>query len=242
VAAVLGTIINGTCILLGGVVGLKSAWQASAPAQRRLKVLLGVLTVYVGLSTVWTGLSGSLGQRMKQLGLVVLALMFGKLTGHLLRIQTKLNRLGRYAKERVAGARPGSVQPYSEGFVTCALLFCLGPLAVPGALLDGLRGDFKALAIKGVMDGLATQAFARSFGWGALLAAMPVVIYQGTITLGAKAMLPYLERQGFLEPVCVTCGFIVFSVALVILEIKKVELADYLPSLLYAPALAWLVR
>lgn len=238
----LGTIINGICILLGGVVGLKSGWQASATAQQRLKVFLGAFTVYVGLSTVWTGLSGSFGHRVKQFGLVVLALMLGKLTGHLLRIQTKLNRLGRYAKERVTAARPGGVQPYSEGFVTCALLFCLGPLAVPGALLDGLRGDFKALAIKGVMDGLATLAFARSFGWGALLAALPVVAYQGTITLGAKAMLPFLERQGFLEPVCATCGFMVFSVALVILGIKRVELADYLPSLLYAPALAWLVR
>jgi hypothetical protein len=242
VEAVLGAIINGICILLGGVVGLKSAWQPPATTQQRLKVLLGALTVYVGLSSVWTGLSGSLGHRMKQFGVVVLALMLGKLTGHLLRIQTKFNRLGRYAKERVVAAQPGGVQPYSEGFVTCALLFCLGPLAVPGALLDGLRGDFKALAIKAVMDGLATLAFARSFGWGALLAALPVMVYQGTITLGAKAVLPWLERQAVLEPVCATCGFMIFSVSLVILGIKKVELADYLPSLLYAPALAWLVR
>ena len=238
----LGTIINGICVLLGGVVGLKSGWQPSATAQQRLKALLGAFTVWVGLSSVWAGLSGSFGHRLRQLGLVVLALMLGKLTGHLLRIQTKFNRLGRYAKERVAAAQPGRFQPYSEGFVTCALLFCLGPLAVPGALLDGLRGDFKALAIKAVMDGLAMVAFARSFGWGALLAAVPVVAYQGTITLGAKALLPWLERQAFLEPVCATCGFMVFSVALVILGIKKVELADYLPSLLYAPALAWLVK
>jgi uncharacterized membrane protein YqgA involved in biofilm formation len=93
------------------------------------------------------------------------------------------------------------------------------------------------------MDGLATMAFVGTFGWGAILAVVPVVAYQGTISLAAKALEPFLRdpiNAPLLNALNATGGLLVFCIALIILELKKIELADYLPSLAWAPFIAWL--
>ena len=93
------------------------------------------------------------------------------------------------------------------------------------------------------MEGLATMGFVWLFGWGTLLAALPVLALQGTITLlSAQFLEPFLNAHGLLDSVNAAGGLLVFSVALVILELKKIELADYLPSLLFAPLITWVWR
>lgn len=238
----IGTILNGAAILAGGVVGLVVAKDLSPSNQNRLKVALGVLVVYAGLSTTWSAVHGTFGQVVKQIGIVMLALVLGNLAGRLLRFQKSLNSLGQYAKERFSKARPTDPNRTSEGFITCSLLFCVGPMAILGALQDGLTEDFKTLAIKSVMDGLATMAFARTFGWGVLLSFVPVVSYQGTITLAAKASQPFLRDQVLLDSVSATSGLLICCLAMIILDLKKVRVADYLPSLLFAPLLTWMWR
>jgi uncharacterized protein len=238
----LGTIINAIAIILGGIVGLAFKKSLSPANQMFIKLLLGVATVYIGLSMTWGAIGGGFGSALKQLGIVILALMLGNVTGKLLRIQRNLNRLGQYAKERFSKAQPGDANRFSEGFITCSLLFCVGPMAILGSVQDGLTGDFKTLALKGAMDGLATMAFVGTFGWGVMLAVIPVVAYQGTLTLLARGLAPYLEDPALLNSVSATGGLLVFCVALIILEIKRIELADYLPSLAYAPLLTWLWR
>jgi len=238
----IGTVLNGTAILAGGIIGLTVAREISRANQSLLKMALGVFTVYVGLSTTWSALNGSFGQVLKQLGLVALALILGNLAGKLLRLQQLLNRLGAYAKEHLSHAGSTEGKGASEGFITCTLLFCVGPMAVLGALQDGLTGNFRTLAIKSVMDGLATMAFAKTFGPGVLLSAIPVVVYQGAITLGAKALEPFLRNQALMDSINATGGLLICSIALIILDLKKAPLADYLPSLFIAPLLAWILR
>jgi uncharacterized membrane protein YqgA involved in biofilm formation len=92
------------------------------------------------------------------------------------------------------------------------------------------------------MDGLATVAFAKVFGWGVLLSVIPVVAYQGTITLLAKLLEPYLRNPALLDSINGAGRMLVFCIALIILELKKIELADYLPSLAFAPLITWLWR
>jgi uncharacterized membrane protein YqgA involved in biofilm formation len=147
------------------------------------------------------------------------------------------------AKEKFAAAKAGPNSRTGEGFVTCAVLFCVGPMAILGALQDGLLGSIRTLAIKSALDGLATMAFSKVFGWGVLLAAVPVFTYQGTITLVANLVEPYFRAPGLLESISLTGGLLVFSISLIILELKKVALADYLPSLVLAPLLTrlWLL-
>ena len=234
-----GTIINAAAILMGGVAGLSAKGQMTLAHQTALKILLGAFTVYIGLSATWEGLNGRVPHVLKQLGIVLLALMLGNLSGKLLRIQKALNHLGQYAKQKISGARPASPRRYSEGFITCSILFCVTPIAVIGSLQDGFTNNFKTLAVKSAMDGLATMAFVTPFGWGAILSVIPVIACQGTLTLLARLAQPWLERHALLDPINATAGLLVFCVALIILELKKVELADYLPSLVFAPLLAW---
>lgn len=236
----IGTLLNAAAIVVGGTLGLTTTKDLSAVNQARLKALLGAFTVFAGLSMAWDGFSGTLSHRAGQLMIAVIAMMAGNFTGRLLRLQNGLNKLGQIAQRKFAGAKGGKENRVGEGFITCTLLFCVGPMAILGALQDGLLGSFRTLAIKSVLDGLATMAFSKVFGWGVMLAAIPVLAYQGTITLAANFAEPYLRNPRLLESLNLTGGLMVFSIALIILELKKVSLADYLPSLVYAPLFTWL--
>jgi len=239
----IGTALNTAGILVGGIVGLAWPKPLSPAKESFLKVALGAFTVFYGLRLTWISLNGSFVQLLKQAFVVVVALMLGKLAGHLLRLQKLSNRLGRDARERIAAANPASPRGLSDGFKTCAVLFCAAPLAIFGSVQDGLSGYYYPLAVKAVMDGLAAMGFVSLFGWGVLLAALPVLAYQGTLTLlCAQFLKPFLEAHHLVDPVNAIGGLLVFSVALVILGLKKIELADYVPCLVVAPVLAWALR
>ena len=238
----IGTILNVGTIVGGGVVGLTVGKELSPAAQWRIKMILGVVTIYVGITTTWGAINGSFGSVVKQVVIAMAALVLGNVIGKGLRLQKQLNKLGEYAKQRFSSDPVAKPNRFAEGLTTCTILFCVGPMAIVGALQDGLHGNFKLLAIKSAMDGLATVAFVKTFGWGVMLAAIPVLAYQGTITLGAHALQGYLQNQAMLDSVNATGGLLVLCISTVILDIAKVPLADYLPSLIVAPVLTWLFR
>lgn len=239
-ASMIGTALNVVGILVGGVTGLVRRKPLSPANESYLRVALGAFTVFYGLRLTWLSLNGSLLQILKQLLIAVLALMLGKLTGRLLRLQKMSNYLGREARARIAACKPADPGRLGEGFKTCAALYCAAPLAILGSVQDGLSGYYYPLAVKAVMDGLGTMGFTLLFGWGVLLAALPVLAFQGTITLVCMQFLkPFLQAHDLVDPVNAVGGLLVFCVALLILELKKIELADYLPSLAFAPLLAW---
>lgn len=236
----LGTLLNAAGILLGGILGLTRRPQMNARTQVALKNLLGVLTVFVGLGTTWSGLAGGgVGKFFKFLVIAILAMTLGRLSGRLMRLQKGLNKLGRFAGKKVADAGAGSKLPWSDGFIACAVLFCLPPMAVFGAVLDGLNGRWQTLGIKAVMDCLATMAFVRTFGWSAMASVVPVAAFLGSITLAAKLLATHCLDAAMIDALNATTGLLVFCVSLILLELRKVELADYLPSLAWAPLLAW---
>lgn len=237
-----GTLLNAAGIVVGGLLGLGLRRPLEARVQVALRGLLGVMTVYVGLRAVWLSLGGGFWAVAKQLVVLVLALTLGRLLGRLLRIQRAMNRAGQYAKAKLAQASPDNPTRFADGFMTCTILFCVAPLAWVGAVQDGLVRQWQALALKAVMDGLAMMSFARSFGPGCLLAAVPVVSFQGTLTLVSRWLAPWLEQCMVLDSINAVAGMLVFTVSLVILELKRVELGDYLPSLAVAPLLTWLWR
>jgi|SRR6185503_16625925 uncharacterized membrane protein YqgA involved in biofilm formation len=236
----LGTLLNAAGILLGGILGLALRRQFKPNTQLLLKNILGLLVIWVGLSTTWKSLGGGILGVAKQMTIVVLALILGRLTGRLLHLQKGLNKLGEYAKDRFAKASTGGApQKWSEGFITCTVLFCVGPMAILGSVQDGLNGKWQTLGIKAVMDGLATMAFVGSFGWGAILSVVPVVACQGTLTLAARLLAPQLQNPALIDSINATGGLLVFCISLIIFELKKIELADYLPSLAWAPLITW---
>jgi len=243
-SGVIGTILNVAAILAGGLAGLFIRKQPSAATQSFFKVVLGALTVFFGLRLTVLSLSGTFGHILKQIGIMLLSLMLGNLLGKLLRLQKASNRVGTLTRDRMTRATPGNPERFMDGFIVCSLLFCAAPLGILGAIHNGLDRDyFFPLAIKGVMDGLATMSFAAMFGWGVLLSAVPVLIFEGTITLlCAHSLAPFLEARQLTDSVNATGGMLIFCVALLIFEVRRVPVTDYLPSLIFAPLLTWLLR
>lgn len=232
-----GTWVNAGAIVVGSVVGLSVKRDLPPRQQFLLKTLLGVLTLYAGFRMVWMSIGGTFGRVVLQVLAALVALVLGNLLGRALGLQKRVNELGRYARERFAAAKGGRGPDFADGFVTCTILFCVGPLAILGALQDGLQNDPRALLIKAGMDGLAAVAFVRAFGPGVMLSALPVLAYQGTLTLLARVVRPMIEHPAMIDGIGATGGLLVAATALIILDVRKVRLADWLPSLLFAPFL-----
>lgn len=233
--------INVAAIVVGGVIGMSLKRELAPRHQFFLKTVLGVLALYTGFRLVWLSVGGSVGRMVLQLVLTLVALVLGNLVGKALGLQRQVNELGRYARERYTRAREAGRGDFGDGFVTCTILFCAGPMAILGALQEGLHRDPRTLAIKAVMDGLATVAFVRVFGAGAVLSALPVLAYQGTITLLARWVRPMIENPAVMDGLGATSGLLVAMTSLLILEVHKVRLGDYLPALIFGPLLRLLV-
>ncbi|HEY1171143.1 MAG TPA: DUF554 domain-containing protein [Verrucomicrobiae bacterium] len=236
----LGTAINAGAILLGGIIGLMVKKQLSTDAQNNIKAVLVIFTFIAAAHMIWSGVGGTFWQIAKQVGIMFLSLILGNIIGMILGIQKRLAKLGEYATERFTKAQKGEKQPVTEGFITCTLLFCVGPMAILGSIQDGLTGEFKTLALKGALDGLATLSFAAVFGWSVMLAVIPVIAYQGTLTLLAKLLAEHLD-QSMINSLNATGGLLVLCLPLVIYGVRTVPLANYLPALAVAPLLTkWL--
>ncbi len=237
-----GALLNAIGILIGGLLGLTLARQFSASTQLAARGLMGVVTVILGLRLTWISIHGNFMSAFKQFVIMLLALMLGKLIGRTLHIQSFLNYVGRLASRKFANSKPQDANRLSDGFLTCAMLFCASPLGIIGSVQDGLMGYWQPLAVKMVMDGLAAMGFVSVFGWGVVLSALPVLVYQGAITLAVHNMEPFLQANDLLDATNAVGGMLVFCVALIVLELKKVELADYLPSLILGPLITYYWR
>jgi uncharacterized membrane protein YqgA involved in biofilm formation len=241
----IGTILNSSAIVIGGTLGLTTSKALSASAEAQLRIILAAFTVFFGLRLTWLSLNGSALEILKQCVILTLALMLGKLTGRVLGLQKTSNNLGRRAQEQILTAQHARSRSPNDAFEPCAILFCAAPLGILGAAQDGLLPSryFYPLAVKAVMDGFAAIGFVRILGWGVLLSAIPVLALQGTLTLVCAGFLaPFFSARGLLDSVNAVGGVLVFCVALVMLGLKRIELTDYLPSLLFAPLLTWLWR
>jgi uncharacterized protein len=238
----IGTLVNVAGIVIGGVVGLFKKSGASPARESTIKIILGAFTVFYGLRLTWMSAAenGTVSHGLNLLGIAVLSLMLGKVIGQLLGFQKASNRIGQMAKEIFAAPVARNERPWSDGFRACAGLFCAAPLGILGAVSDGLSEYYSPLAIKGVIDGLATMGIVSILGWSPILAGLPVLVVQGSITLLIRYhALPFLIAHHLIAPINTTAGLLVFAVALVILQLKKLALADYLPSLLVAAGCGW---
>ncbi len=236
-----GTLLNAAAIMLFALYALLAGRQFSARVQEWFRLALGAATVFVGLQLVWKNVNGSPLQVLKQLGLLLVALVLGRLLGRLLHLQKFSNRLGRAASARIAAAQ---TQPATtgDGLLVCTILFCAAPLGLIGPLPDGLGHNYQPLAVKAFMDGLAAMAFVPAFRWGVVLSALPVLAWQGTLSLLALAALPWLTQHGLVAPINAIAGLLISFVSLIIFQTMRVEIADYLPAIIVAPALYWLTR
>jgi uncharacterized membrane protein YqgA involved in biofilm formation len=234
-----GALINALGIVVGGAWGLAALKPIPPPYPTALKVVLGVFTVWLGLKLAWGGLNGSFRQMVEELGIVILSLILGKVAGKCLHLQKLSNSIGRRAAQTLAA--PTKQNRINDGFLIATGLFCAGPLALLASVQEGLNGFSPVFVVKAGIDGLATYAFCETFGWGVVLSAIPVLALESALTRGAQWLEPVLrhQTQPLLDAVNAADGLLVFCVAMIILGLKKIEVADYFPSLALAPLLTW---
>jgi uncharacterized membrane protein YqgA involved in biofilm formation len=246
---VTGAFFNALGILLGALFGLAMPKPLSVRTQVFFRSALGVSAIFFGLRLVWLSVNGPFLSGLKQLFIAMLALTLGFWMGKLLRLQKISNHLGRHAGHLVASASSGAPRKFGDGFTACTILFCAAPLGLLGAVTDGLppmespSGYFWLLAVKAVMDGLAMTGFVKLFGWPSAMSAFPVFAFLGGITFACQFYAkPFLAAHGLVDPVNAAGGLVACAIALMIFEVRRVELANFLPALAVAPLLAWLFK
>jgi hypothetical protein len=236
-----GAFLNAIGILLGGLLGLVLRRPLPLRAQVFFRSALGVGVCFFGLRLVWLSLNGTFLSGLKQILIALLAVGLGFWLGKLLRLQKLSNRLGRRAGNLIASSQTGAPCKTGEGLGACVVLFCAAPLGVMGAVVDGLSGFFWLLTVKAVMDALAMMSFVKLFRWPVALSAFPVFAVLGGITYVCQFYAaPWLAARHLIDPVNAAAGLVACAMTLVILEVRRVELANFLPALAVAPFLAWL--
>lgn len=238
-----GTALNVTTVLVGS--GLGIALRGRLPERTRGVVTdgLGLVTLLVaGTNAAYVADHAFAAAVGAGTVLVVLgAVLVGGLTGSLLRLEGRLEDLGGVLQRRLvpAGAATSRAR-FVEGYVLASLVFCVGPLTVLGSLSDGLGHGIDQLALKSTLDGFASLAFAATLGWGVAASAVTVAVVQGTLTALGWA-LGGLLTAAEIASLTATGGLLLVGVALRLLGIKPVPVADLLPALVVAPVVTAVV-
>jgi len=235
----LGTIINVFAILFGAGLGVALGHRLPEKISRTLTDALGLVVLVIGGLNLVALSASSFVAAVTSAGtlLVVLAsLVIGSVIGSILGIERRLSHFGTWLQLRVS--RSGDKEKFIEGFVNASLLFTIGPMAVLGALQDGLGQGFDVLALKSTLDGLTSVAFAAALGWGVAFAAIPVGLWQGLLTILA-ASAGTLMSDALVASITATGGVLLLGTGLRVLQIRMVSVADMLPALVLAPLITW---
>jgi uncharacterized protein len=228
----IGTLLNIATVLIGGMIGL--LFGARIPDTLKETVIAGM-----GLFT------GAMGLQMfldTENALIVLgALLIGTLLGEWWRIEDGLQRLGEFLEQKFSREADDGSNNFVRGFLTASLLFCVGPMTILGSIQDGLTGDYNLLAVKSVLDGFASMAFASTLGIGVMFSTIVILVYQGGISLLA-AQFDALVTPSMMNELTATGGVILLGLAISsLLEIKKIRVGNMLPALAIAPLIVWVI-
>ena len=210
---------------------------------RTLTDAMGLVVLVIGALNLVSLQDGDFVAAVSASGtlLVVLgALLIGGIIGSLIGIDAKLTHFGTWLQLKTSRAGRGDKEKFIEGFVNASLLFTIGPMAVLGALQDGLGQGIDVLALKSTLDGFTAIAFSATMGWGVAFSAIPVGLWQGllyvlALTLGASL------SQAVIAAITATGGILLLGTGLRVLQIRMVNVADLLPALAVAPLLVLLV-
>lgn len=228
-----GTLINFGAIIIGGLLGLLLGSKLADRVKITVISGLGVFTLLYAISLFLK----------TQNSLIVLgSVLIGVLLGEWMHIQEGVERLGEWLEVKFSRKSESTERDrFIRGFLTSTLIFCIGPMAIIGSLEDGVTGNMQTLVIKSVIDGFTAMAFASTLGVGVLFSSVMVLIYQGSISLLAAQIQNIMTENMILE-LTATGGVILAGIALSnLLEIKKIRTASFLPALVIAPLIVFLL-
>jgi hypothetical protein len=202
-------------------------------------------TVMNGLGMMVIVLGLSMALQSRNLLIVMGSVLLGGIAGEIIRLEDGLEKVGQWLERRFG--RPDDAaqgRSVTRAFVTTSLLFCVGPLAVIGSILDGLTGNYQPLAMKSMLDGFASLAFGASLGPGVLFSALPILVYQGGLSLAARFFGAGLAGISADTPAVVemsaTGGVLIMGIGLILLDLRRVRVGNFLPALAFAPLIVML--
>jgi uncharacterized membrane protein YqgA involved in biofilm formation len=240
----LGTLINVVAIVVGAAAGVLLGNRLSEKTSRVVTDGLGLVVLVLGglnvMSLLDEELVSAVGPGIPLL-IVIGAILIGGIIGSALKIEQRLEQLGTSLQKRFAGkGSKDSKEKFITGFVNASLVFTIGPLAILGALSDGLGQGIEQLVTKSILDGFASLAFAASLGWGVALSAIPVGLWQGLITVLAFSIGAVVSAP-LISALTATGGVLLLGVGLRLLQIRPVAVGNMLPALIVAPVITLIV-
>ena len=236
-----GTLVNVVAILVGSSIGIAAGSRITKKSQSLITDVLGLITALgaaSALSPLWSPIFESSLPKGSSLLVILAAMLLGGLIGSALSLENRIDAFGENLRRRFRAAEES---PFVEGFVSASLLFVIGPLAILGSVSDGMSQGIDQLVLKSSLDFFAAMAFASTLGWGVAASAIPVAIYQGFWTLIGLGLGSVLSQYQ-IDAMTICGGLMLVGIALRLLDIKRIPVANLLPALVIAPALATLLH
>ena len=221
-----GTLVNTVAVLVGSGLGVL---LKTGLAEKYKETVMQTLGLAVGIIGIKMALAS------ENFIMVILSLVIGAIMGEYFTLNKKIDNLGQKLTAK-CGEKYGDV---GVGFVTASLIYCIGAMAIVGALQDGINGDAGILYAKALLDGISAIVFAATLGIGVSLSALSILVYQGSITLLAGVLQPLLIPAVITE-ITATGGVLIIAIALSMLNILKIRIANLLPSMLVVIFLSYL--
>lgn len=226
----LGTIINTSAVIVGGIAGVVLKKGIPESCQKILMQACGIATIFIGISGTLKEMLVINGSSIETKGtlLLILSLVLGGLAGSLLSIEDRLEDLGEFIKKKLHSEKDAR---FVEGFVTSTLVICIGAMAIVGAIEDGLTGNFSTLTAKAILDFVIVMIFASTLGKGVIFSALPLFIYQGAISILAAVLGDFMS-PALIGNISFVGSALIFCVGVNIAFGKKINVGNLLPALL----------
>lgn len=236
-----GTVINIGAILIGSSIGITAGSRITTKSQNLITDILGLITALgaaTALSPLWSPIFDNALPDGSALLVILASMLLGGLMGSALSLDSRLDSFGENLRRKF---RASDESPFVEGFVSASLLFVIGPLAILGSVSDGAGQGIDQLLLKSSLDFFAAMAFASTLGWGVAASAIPVALYQGFWT-AIGLLLGSVLSQYQIDAMTICGGLLLVGIALRLLDIKKIAVANLLPALVMAPILATILH
>jgi len=224
----IGTIVNVIAVVAGGLAGLLLRKILSKRITDTVMQGVGLAVVIVGLTGVFGVVNASGSAATEQILIMIISLAVGAAIGEIINIEDKLHALGNYCEKRFA--KPGEKSTFARGFIMATLIFCVGSMAIVGAFEEGINRNSEILFAKSVIDGISAIVFASAMGYGVILSAIMVGLYQGLLTLLAVFIAPYFS-DALIAQMSLIGSVLIMSIGFNILEITKIRVSNLLPAM-----------
>ena len=224
----IGTLINSLTIIIGSIIGIFVKGKINEKISNTIMNGLALCVIYIGISGALKG---------ENTILMIISIALGGLIGELIDIDSKLENLGNKIEKMVN--KNGSTVSIAEGFVTSTILFCVGAMAIVGALESGLNNNYSTLLAKSILDGISSIIFSSTLGIGVILSSVSVLLYQGSITLAA-GILSNMLNDVAITNITAVGSLLIIGLGFNILGISKIKVSNLLPAMLFAILLSFI--